>query len=340
MNKPSSHHLTRLALILTILSGMALAQGPPPGFVRTPDSRFENLADFPYEPQYLTFEDGVRMHFIDEGGGDPILLLHGQPTWSYVYRDVIEALVPEGRVVAPDMIGFGRSDKGIHPSQYSSAMHLERLQGFIEELDLINITLVGHDWGALFGLVLAAEMPDRFARLVILNGPVWSISGKYGPESQGGPSEAFLQYRQLAESWPDVSASALIQSATVKQLPPEVLTAYDAPFPDFPHRAAIRTFPLLVPITTLDPAAIRFWAAGQRLKQWKRPAFVMFSDLDAFSKGGDAQLRALIPTAQQEPIVTIQASGHFVQEDATHDLIREILAFLERRPINPKRLRK
>ncbi len=333
----------RVWLIGSVLFAMATtelgAQEPPPGFVRTPESRFDNLPDLAFDPQFVTLPNGVRLHFLDEGVGDPLLILHGEPTWAFLFRDLIDPLAEAGRVVVPDLVGFGRSDKAIHSSQYTVAAHLDWLSQLLAELDLINITLIGHDWGGLLGLVLAAERPERFARLVILNTHAWPFLGKYGPESQGGPTQAFLDFRQRAESWVDVSASGLVQGGTVSVLPPDVLAAYDAPFPDVSFKAGPLTFPLRMPITTTDPSAIRFYQAGLRLQRWGRPTFVLFSDKDPITRGSDARFRQLIVPAQNEPVITIQNAGHFLLEDAGAEIADHILDFLERRPINPKRLR-
>ncbi|MCI0487385.1 MAG: haloalkane dehalogenase [Blastocatellia bacterium] len=292
--------------------------------LRTPDDRFLNLPEFPYAPHYVEVE-GKRMHYVDEGEGSPIVCLHGEPSWAYLYRKMIPLLSGKNRVVAPDLIGFGRSDKLPEKSDYSFAMHARALVAFIEKLDLENITLVCQDWGGLLGLPIATECPGRFARLVIMNTGL--------PTGDTPPTPAFMAWRTLAEKQTDMDIGRVLQSATVTTLAPEIVAVYDAPFPDASYKAGAHAFPLLVPITPDNPASDRMRKAIEALKSWTKPALVMFSDGDPITRGGDKFFRSLIPSAKDEPEITIKGAGHFLQEDKGEEIARHIRLFIDRRPI-------
>ncbi len=214
--------------------------------IRTPDSRFAGLPGYPFAPHYLDV-NGARVHYLDEGAGQAILCLHGEPTWSYLYRKLIPMLSEVGRVVAPDFVGFGKSDKFAAQSDYSFQMHRDTLAQFITSLDLRGITLIVHDWGGLIGLRVAAEMPERFARLVILN--------TFLPTGEEKPSLAFLAWKQFAKRTPVLPVSRIIRTATVQPLSREVASAYDAPFPDRTYQAGAKAFPELVPVSPDMPGA-------------------------------------------------------------------------------------
>lgn len=294
-------------------------------FLRTPDERFANLPDFDYEPHYMDLPNGLRMAWVEAGEGDPILCLHGEPSWSFLYRKMIPGLSEVGRVVCPDLIGFGRSDKPKQRSDYTYTMHHDAVVAFIEALDLRNITLVCQDWGGLLGLPIASELDDRFARLVIMNTGL--------PNGEGTPADAFLQWRGFAKKQTDMPIGFLLQGATVSELPDDVIAAYDAPYPDGAYKEGAHEFPLLVPISPDMEAAGPMQAARDKFKSWTKPCLVMFSDKDPITAGGDKFFRKLIPSAKDEPEITIADGGHFLQEDKGEEIAQHIVEFIKRRPI-------
>jgi haloalkane dehalogenase len=291
--------------------------------IRTPDERFANLSGWPYEPHYIEI-NGLRIHYVEAGSGDPILCLHGEPTWSYLYRKMIPSLSQVGRVIAVDFVGFGRSDKLTEIGEYSYQMHHDVVAGCINQLELRNITLVCQDWGGLLGLPVATEMPERFARLVIMNTGL--------PTGDGPISEGFMQWRAFAERMGvELVAGQIIAISTLsRNLPEAVQAAYDAPFPDASYRAGVAAFPLLVPIKPDDPGAAEIRAARQALESWDKPVLVMFSDNDPVTRGGDKFFCRLIPTANQQPEIVIQNAGHFLQEEKGEEIAGHIVNFLIR----------
>jgi len=298
--------------------------------LRTPDERFANLPDFPYQPHYVNVpeveEPGeLRMHYLDEGQGDPILCLHGEPSWCYLYRKMVPTLSRIGRVIAPDMLGFGRSDKPIGKESYTYRLHHDSLAALIEKLDLRRITLVCQDWGGLLGLPLAVEMPKRFARLVIMNTGL-PVSGK-------PLSEAFMAWKAFANRSDDLDVGRLIERSAISKLSPQVVAAYDAPYPDASYKGGALQFPNLVPISPDAEALPHMRATAEALKSWVKPALVMFSDKDPITAGGDRYFRALIPSAKDEPEITIKDAGHFLQEDKGEEITARIVEFIHRRPI-------
>jgi haloalkane dehalogenase len=299
--------------------------------LRTPDERFQNLPGYDFAPHY-TEVIGLRMHYLDEGQGDPVLCLHGEPSWCYLYRKMIPTLAKNNRVIAPDLIGFGRSDKPTAREDYTYAMHHDALGRFIEALDLRRITLVCQDWGGLLGLPLAAEMPERFARLVMMNTGLPTGDPPQTPAAEASAA-AFLAWRNFASSSDDMPISGVIRGACVTRPTPEVLAAYDAPFPDKSYKVGALMFPLLVPIAPTDAAAPVMKRTREALKQWTKPALAMFSDSDPITAGGDQFFRRLIPSASAEPEITIAGGGHFLQEDKGEELAEQIARFIERRPI-------
>jgi haloalkane dehalogenase len=288
--------------------------------LRTPDDRFEKLPGFPFAPHYVEV-NGMRVHYVDEGEGEAILCLHGEPTWSYLYRKMIPPLAQHYRVVAMDFVGFGRSDKYTNLSAYSFQMHLDTLIGFIEQLNLREVTLVVQDWGGLIGLTAATQMPERFARLVIMN---TFLPG-------GEPlSEGFMRWRAFAERLgTQLPVGRILQGATVTDLPDEVLAAYEAPFPDERYKAGVAAFPLLVPIQPDDPGAAEMRQARKVLAEWTKPVLILFSDSDPVTAGGDLWFRRLMHIRQaDQPRTVIEGAGHFLQEDKGEEIAAYILSFM------------
>ncbi len=295
--------------------------------LRTPDEQFANLPDFPYEPHYVEVgDDKLRMAYVESGSGDEVILcIHGEPSWSFLYRKMIPTLAEHGRVIAPDLIGFGRSDKPAAREAYTYDMHHDALLSFIEQLDLRRITLVCQDWGGLLGLPIATEMPERFSRLVIMNTGL-PVSGKpLGP--------AFMAWREFSNRSDDLDIARVLQGATVSELSDDVLAAYAAPFPDKTYKVGAIVFPLLVPISEDAPELPHMRKAAKALKSWNKPALVMFSDKDPVTGGGDKFFRELIPTAKNEPEITIHDGAHFLQEDKGEEIAAHVVEFLKRRPI-------
>lgn len=291
---------------------------------RTPDERFGDLDGYAFEPSYLDLAGdlaGLRLHFVDEGEGHPILLLHGEPTWAYLYRKMIPALAGSGRVVAPDYIGFGRSDKVTDIGWYSYDRHVDSIEQLVEELDLTGITIVVQDWGGPIGLRCAVENTDRFARLVILNTGIF----RPGPN---WPSEGFLQWRNFAERNPDLPIGFVLQGATTTELSDATVAGYEAPFPTPQSKAGAAAFPLIVPISEEDPGAKEMAEVSEALARWERPTLVAFSDSDpVFPLRAGERMAERIPGAG--PFVPIDGASHFLQEDKGKQIAAVILSFLE-----------
>jgi len=268
-----------------------------------------------------------RMHYVDEGQGEVVLCLHGEPSWSYLYRKLIPPLASGYRVVAPDFIGFGRSDKYTEPEAYSFQMHRDALVRFLDALSLERITLVCQDWGGLLGLPVAAELPDRFARLVIMNTGL--------PTGEEPMSRGFLAWQAFALRSPDLPIGRIITSglAHPELVSPEIIAAYEAPFPEGTFKAGAKAFPALVPTKPDQPGAAEMRQARARLASWDKPALVLFSDGDPITRGGDVFFRRLIPTARAQPETTIHDAGHFLQEEKGEEIAAHILAFLRATPL-------
>lgn len=307
----------------------ASCEEPPPGALRTPEGRFDALPSFDYAPNYVCLSDGMRLHYVDEGEGLAILLLHGEPTWSYLYRRMIPALAAEHRTVAPDLIGFGRSDKWVDPARYTVVMHLAALVELVDALDLRRAVLVGQDWGGLLGLLLVAQRPERFSRLVLMNTHAWPFVANYGPPSEGGPTQAFLDFKASAMSWTNLDVGPWMQGATGVTLTQGELDAYDAPFPDVTYQAGVLRFPLILPTEPTDPSAALFEQAGRRLADWHRPVLIHWGATEVVTLGSDAVFAALIPGAT--PAFTGQqpGAGHFIQEEQAPATTARILEFLD-----------
>ncbi|MGY1836682.1 haloalkane dehalogenase [Blastococcus sp. SYSU DS0510] len=292
--------------------------------LRTPDERFADLPDFPYEPRYVEVDDGeggrLRVAYVDEGpaDGETVLLLHGEPSWSFLYRRMIPVLVDAGlRVVAPDLVGFGRSDKPVSRDDYSYARHVGWMrQALLDELDLRDLTLVCQDWGGLIGLRLVAENPDRFARVVVANTGL--------PTGDQKMSEAFLAWQRFSQESPEFHIGRIVGNGTVGGLAPEVVAAYDAPFPDDRYTAGARQFPALVPTSPDDPAATANRAAWEVLMSWEKPFLTAFSDGDPITGGGERVFQKLVPGARGMAHTTLAGGGHFLQEDVGPELARVV----------------
>jgi haloalkane dehalogenase len=295
--------------------------------LRTPDDRFEELPDFGYRPSYADV-GGVQMAYVQAGppGGEPVLLLHGEPSWSFLYRKILPVLSAAGlRAVAPDLIGFGRSDKPAEIGNHSYAAHVEWVRRLaFDVLDLRDVTLVGQDWGGLIGLRLVAEHPQRFARVVAANTGL--------PTGDTPMPEVWHRFRELVQNSPALSISRLVNAGCAKPLTPDVLAAYDAPFPAAEYTAGPRAMPGLVPIRPDDPASDANRLAWDRLTRWDKPFLVAFSDGDPITGGMAQILRSAIPGAAgiEHPVLT--GAGHFLQEDAGDRLAAEIVSFITDHP--------
>jgi len=291
--------------------------------LRTPESRFENLPDYEFKPNYVDI-DGLRMHYVDEGAedGSVVLLLHGEPSWSYLYRHMIPPLAKAGfRVVAPDLIGFGRSDKPAKKSDYSYADHVAWMKAFIEALDLTQITLFCHDWGSLIGLRVAAENEQRFARIAVGNGAL--------PTGDQEMPRAFLIWRAFALYSPWFPIGKIIQKGTITELGEDVVAAYDAPFPSSSYKAGARAFPKLVPTRPDDPASDANRAAWKVFRRWQKPFLTTFSNRDPITRGGEAPWQESVPGAQERGHVKIRNAGHFLQEDRGPELAEALIDFAQ-----------
>lgn len=299
--------------------------------LRTPDERFANLPAFPFSPHYVEIPDGeggtLRVHYVDEGppGGETVLLMHGEPSWSFLYRKMIPVLVREGfRCIAPDLVGFGRSDKPASRGDYTYARHVAWMKAaLIDGLDLRGVTLFGQDWGSLVGIRVLAENLERFKRLVVGNGGL--------PTGDGRPSEAFLRWQKFSQESPAFSIGAIVSGGCAAPLAPEVISAYDAPFPDDTYKEGARIFPSLVPTRPDDPASDANRRAWTVLQGWPGPVLCTFSDKDPVTAGGDAPFRRL-PGAQGQLHTTIHDAGHFLQEDKGEEIAAIVAAFIKANP--------
>jgi haloalkane dehalogenase len=290
--------------------------------LRTPGDRFVDLPGYPWSPSYAETSDGLRMAYVDEGSGPTVLLLHGEPSWSYLYRKMIPVLVDAGlRVIAPDLIGFGRSDKPSEIDDYTYARHVEWLRSVLfDQLDLTDVTLVCQDWGGLLGLRLVAEHPDRFGRVVAANTGL--------PDGTRRLPDAWWQFRDFVQATPDLPIGFLVKSGCADGLTDEEIAAYDAPFPDASYKAGARAFPDLIPQTEDNPATPANQAAWRVLERWDKPFLCAFSDKDPITGGGDRVLIERIPGAKGQPHTTIEGGSHFLQEDRGPELAKVIVDWL------------
>ena len=293
--------------------------------VRTPAECFEALPDFPFAPHYVEIDDGeggrLRVHYVDEGprDGQTVLLLHGEPSWCFLYRHIIPQLVDGGcRVIAPDLVGFGKSDKPTEKSDYTYNRHVNWMQAaIIDHLDISDATFFGQDWGGLIGLRLVAENASRFARVVISNSGL--------PTGDHPLTEAFMAWQHYSKTSPEFEIGGLINAATVRELSVDEIAAYDAPFPDDSYKAGARIFPSLVPTAPDDPTASANRAAWEIFDRWEKPFLCCFSDRDPVTRGGDGAFLSRVPGTAGQPHETIENAHHFVQEDSPNDVARIIL---------------
>lgn len=297
--------------------------------LRTPDDRFENLPAYPFAPHYVEIPDGqggtLRVHHLDEGPADaaPVLLLHGEPAWSFLYRKMIPVLVEAGhRVIVPDLVGFGRSDKPTEPEDYTYARHVAWMSSLLfDALDLRGITFFGQDWGGLIGLRLVAQAPDRYARVVIAN---------TGLPSGGNLSQAFLDWQRYSKESPTFYIGKIVAGGCHDPLSAEEMAAYDAPFPDDTYKAGARIFPSLVPMTDDDEAARDNQAAWEVLRTFDRPFLCAFADGDPVTRGSDRAFISRVPGAAGQPHTTVTDASHFIQEDKGPELAGIIVDFIAR----------
>ena len=291
--------------------------------LRTPEERFAGLPDFGYQPRYADV-GGLRLAYVEAGppDGPPVLLLHGEPSWSFLYRKVIPVLAAAGlRAIAPDLIGFGRSDKPASPADHSYAGHVEWIRAFaFDALGLSGVTLVGQDWGGLIGLRLVAEHEERFARVVAANTGL--------PTGDQPMPDVWLRFREVVRTAPALNVSRLVQSGCQTTLSPAVLAAYDAPFPDPSYAAAVRAMPDLVPAAPDNPASAANRAAWQRLAAWDKPFLVAFSDRDPITGAMAPVLERAVPGAAGRPHPVLEGAGHFLQEDAGEQLGEIVASFV------------
>lgn len=290
---------------------------------RTPESRFENLSDYNFAGNYIEVEEGLRLHYVDEGEKNHpiVLLLHGEPSWSYLYRKMIPILVENNfRAIAPDLIGFGKSDKWLDKNEYTYQRHIDWVKSFVLKLELTDITLFCQDWGGLIGLRIVTEMPDRFSRIVASNTIL--------PTGEGTVPEAFIKWREFSQQSPNFNIGKVIGMGTVIPLTDEVIEAYNAPFPSEEYKAGARIFPTLVPVTMDDPEALNNKKAWRSLMNWEKPFLTIFGDADDIMKGAEKVFQKLIPGAKNQNHKILHA-GHFIQEEKGEELAQLIIDFIK-----------
>jgi len=295
--------------------------------LRTPGDRFADLADYPYDPNYLMCGE-LRIHYVDQGNSDDetVLMLHGEPSWSYLYRKMIPIIANAGhRVIVPDLVGFGKSDKLANQEDYTYQRHVDWMADLVLKLDLKNITLFCQDWGGLIGLRIAAEHEDRFKRILAAN--------TFLPTGDYRSPDAFIEWQQFSQKTPVFKVGEIITSACVSDLSDDIRKAYDAPFPGEEYKAGARRFPMLVPIKPDDPASGPNRKAWEVLKKWDKPFLTAFSDSDPITRGGDAYFHKLIPGTKGQAHRTIIGAGHFLQEDKGEELAELTVDFINNNPV-------
>jgi haloalkane dehalogenase len=297
--------------------------------LRTPDSCFSNLPDFPFAPHYADIEQAgtkLRIHYLDEGpaGADPALLMHGEPSWCFLYRKIVTRLAAKGhRAIAPDLVGFGRSDKPSAPEDYTYERHVDWMRQWLFKLDLTRITLFCQDWGGLIGLRLVAAFPERFARVIVANTGL--------PVGQGF-SDAFQQWLKFSQSVPELPIDQIVNGGTSRELTAGELAAYRAPFPGEAYKVAARRFPLIVPITPEHGSVKENLEAWKNLERFEKPFLTAFSDGDPITRGGERVFQERVPGAKGQKHVTIQGGGHFLQEDKPLEIADLIDRFMAGTP--------
>lgn len=295
--------------------------------LRTPDDCFLNLPDYPFDPNFIKISDNrggsLRIHYVDEGPkkSEPVLLMHGEPSWSYLYRKMIPIIIDAGlRAVAPDLVGFGRSDKPAQRSGYTYQRHVDWMQDWLDKMELNRITLVCQDWGGLIGLRLLTNNPDRFIRVVAANTGL--------PTGDNPVSDAFLNWRKFSLEVQDFDVGAIIAMGCQKPLSPDIAAAYNAPFPDDTYKEGARIFPSLVPIEPNDPASPANRKAWETLSRFDKPFLTTFSDGDPITKGGERIFQKRVAGAKGQPHTTIKGGGHFLQEDCAEVFAKVIVDFI------------
>ena len=303
--------------------------------LRTPDERFAGLPGFDFEPHYVEVPagdgtaDSIRVHYLDEGdpaATETVLLLHGEPSWSFLYRRMVPTLVDAGfRVVAPDLVGFGRSDKPADRGDYTYARHVEWMRSALfDRLGLTAITVLGQDWGGLVGLRLVAENTDRFRRVVAANTGL--------PTGDTSMGDAFMAWQRFSQEAPELPVGRIVAGGCATQLSEEIVAAYDAPFPDESYKEGARQFPILVPTSPDDPAAPANRRAWETLAGFGQPFLCAYSDGDPITKGADQLFLATVPGCKGQAHPTIAGGGHFLQEDRGPELAAAVAEFIRANP--------
>lgn len=294
--------------------------------LRTPDEQFENLPNFSFIPHYVEIDD-IRIHYINEGLNDEevVLLMHGEPSWCFLYRHMIPILVDAGyRAIAPDLVGFGRSDKPAEQSDHTYAKHVIWMTKWMLSLDLKNITLFCQDWGSLIGLRLVAENQDRFKRIVISNGGL--------PTGMERQSKAFFKWQEFSQTAKEFDVGRVVQGGTASDLSSDVIQGYNAPFPDDSYKAGPRIMPSLVPTTKNDPETKANKAAWGVFYKWEKPLLTAFGDSDPITRGAYRPWQDTVPGAKGQNHTLVEGGGHFVQEDKGPELAKIIIQFIKNNP--------
>ncbi len=322
-----------MTMVLMMAATGGAGEEVAPGILRTPDARFENLPEYPFAPHYREIR-GYRVHFLDEGpaDGEVVLLLHGEPTWSYLYRRMIPGLTAAGyRCIVPDLIGFGRSDKPVGMDTHTYAFHVGTMTELVAALDLRDVTFFGQDWGSLIGLRVVAENEERFVRVVLANGglPVGSAASVDDfPEDS-----AFIRWKKMNQAMIDRGDMPVGQMVAGNVGDPSIAAAYDAPFPDPSYKAGPLILPQRVPVLADDPANEANRAAWEVFRKWQKPFLTAFSDGDPITRGGEAIFQRSVPGAKGQPHQTIEGAGHFLQEQAGEQLATIIAEFIAATPV-------